>query len=50
LNKVISECGKKGYKKLGLAVTVENTTAYKLYKKLEFKTTTNYLSIVKSNQ
>ncbi len=49
-NKVISECGKKGYKKLGLAVTVENTTAYKLYKKLDFKTTTNYLSIVKSNQ
>ncbi len=49
-NKVIAECTKKGYKKIGLAVTLENTTAYKLYKKLDFKTTTNYLTIVKSNQ
>lgn len=49
-NKVISECAKKGYKKIGLAVTLENTNAFKLYKKLDFKTTTNYLTIVKSNQ
>ena len=49
-NKIITECAKKGYKKIGLAVTLENTTAYKLYKKLDFKTTTNYLTIVKSNQ
>lgn len=48
--KIISECARKGYKKLGLAVTVENTGAYKLYKKLEFKTTTKYLAIVKHNQ
>ena len=50
MNKIISECATKGYKKLGLAVTVENSGAYKLYEKLGFKVQNNFLSISKPNK
>ena len=50
MNKIISECANKGYKRLGLAVTVENSGAYKLYEKLGFKIQSKYLSISKPNK
>jgi ribosomal protein S18 acetylase RimI-like enzyme len=50
MNKIIVESANKGFKSIGLAVTVDNTGAYKLYEKLGFKIQSNYLSITKANK
>lgn len=47
MNSIIEGCKKKGIKHLGLAVTVDNSGAYKLYEKLGFKVTKNILAIAK---
>ncbi|NHJ86607.1 MAG: GNAT family N-acetyltransferase [Asgard group archaeon] len=47
MKKIIEGCSKKGIKRLGLAVTVENIPAYRLYQKLGFKETANFLAIIK---
>ena len=50
MNKIITECAKKGYKRLGLAVTTDNIGACKLYEKIGFKIIKNHLSIIKAKK
>ncbi|MBN1330269.1 MAG: GNAT family N-acetyltransferase [Candidatus Heimdallarchaeota archaeon] len=47
MKKIIDGCSKKGIKQLGVAVTVDNIPAYKLYQKLGFKETDKFLVIIK---
>ncbi|MFW9923252.1 MAG: GNAT family N-acetyltransferase [Candidatus Thorarchaeota archaeon] len=47
MKKIIQESSRKGFKQLGLAVTVDNSGAYSLYQKLGFQTTKDLLAIVK---
>lgn len=47
MNSIIENCRKKGIKRLRLAVTIDNSGAYQLYKKLGFKETKELLAIVK---
>ncbi|MGC9777731.1 MAG: GNAT family N-acetyltransferase [Candidatus Heimdallarchaeota archaeon] len=50
MNQIIKSCSEEGMKKIGLAVTTSNVVAYKLYEKLGFKVTKNYLAITKHKQ
>ena len=47
MNSIIENCRKKGIKRLGLAVTIDNSGAFHLYEKIGFKETKKVLAIVK---
>lgn len=50
MKQIIADCKKADYNQLGLAVTVENVGAYKLYEKLGFKKSKDFLTIVKHKE
>ena len=47
MNKIIQSCANKGYSKLGIDVTKDNISAYKLYQKLDFIEQNEFLTIIK---
>ncbi|NHJ49908.1 MAG: GNAT family N-acetyltransferase [Asgard group archaeon] len=47
MNEIMQACFDKGYNKLGLAVTKDNTGAYKLYQKLGYTEVKEYLVVIK---